>query len=97
VTETFTATRAITYTYDPLNRLTATDYSTGESYAYQYDAIGNPLPLRFGDVPPHPRWRLHLHVSPVTWTSQRRRALVPGVAEGDGARGELIIVLFYPL
>jgi YD repeat-containing protein len=34
-------TRTITYTYDPLNRLTAADYSTGEQYAYQYDAVGN--------------------------------------------------------
>ncbi|MFP4395115.1 MAG: PKD domain-containing protein, partial [Anaerolineales bacterium] len=34
-------TRTITYTYDPLNRLTAADYSTGESFAYAYDAVGN--------------------------------------------------------
>jgi YD repeat-containing protein len=41
--------RTIDYTYDPLNRLTAAAYSTpsagsgqaGESYAYQYDAVGN--------------------------------------------------------
>ena len=25
----------------PLNRLTKADYSTGESFAYQYDAVGN--------------------------------------------------------
>jgi len=31
----------ISYTYDPLYRLTAADYSTGEAYAYQYDAVGN--------------------------------------------------------
>ncbi len=29
------------HTYDPLNRLTAADYSTGESFAYAYDAVGN--------------------------------------------------------
>jgi len=34
-------TRTITYTYDPLNRLTGADYSTGESFEYQYDAVGN--------------------------------------------------------
>lgn len=34
-------TRTITYTYDSLNRLTAAHYSTGESYGYQYDALGN--------------------------------------------------------
>jgi YD repeat-containing protein len=33
--------RTIDYTHDPLNRLTAADYSTGEAYAYQYDAVGN--------------------------------------------------------
>jgi YD repeat-containing protein len=31
----------ITYTYDPLNRLTGAEYSTGESFAYRYDAVGN--------------------------------------------------------
>ena len=31
----------ITYTYDPLHRLTCADYSTGESFAYVYDAVGN--------------------------------------------------------
>jgi YD repeat-containing protein len=34
-------TRVITYTYDPLNRLTGAGYSTGESFACQYDAVGN--------------------------------------------------------
>jgi hypothetical protein len=33
-----TTTRTITYTYDPPGRLTDADYSTGESYAYVYDA-----------------------------------------------------------
>jgi len=36
-----TSTRVISYTYDPLGRLTAADYSTGESFAYAYDAVGN--------------------------------------------------------
>ena len=43
------ATHVITYTYDPLNRLTAADYrsttltagSTGEHFVYAYDAVGN--------------------------------------------------------
>jgi len=33
----------IDYTYDPLYRLTAADYSTGDSYAYTFDAVGNRL------------------------------------------------------
>jgi len=37
--------RSITYTYDPLNRLIAADYQTGEHYAYQYDAVGNRVTL----------------------------------------------------
>jgi len=36
-----TLTRVISYTYDPLNRLTGAYYSTGERYAYAYDAVGN--------------------------------------------------------
>ncbi len=34
-------TRVITYTYDPLHRLTGAYYSTGESFEYAYDAVGN--------------------------------------------------------
>jgi YD repeat-containing protein len=34
-------TRVITYTYDPLGRLTGAEYSTGERYEYAYDAVGN--------------------------------------------------------
>jgi YD repeat-containing protein len=42
VTETLTqTTRIITNVYDALNRLTGSDYSTGESFAYVYDAVGN--------------------------------------------------------
>jgi YD repeat-containing protein len=33
----------ITYTYDPLYRLTAADYSSGEFFHYTYDAVGNRL------------------------------------------------------
>jgi len=33
----------ITYTYDPLYRLTNTAYSDGTSFAYTYDAVGNRL------------------------------------------------------
>ncbi len=33
----------IDYVYDPLYRLTAADYSTGEYYHYTYDAVGNRL------------------------------------------------------
>jgi RHS repeat-associated protein len=34
-------TRVITYTYDPLHRLTGAEYSTGKRYEYAYDAVGN--------------------------------------------------------
>ena len=33
----------IDYSYDPLQRLVATDYSTGEFFHYSYDAVGNRL------------------------------------------------------
>ncbi len=33
--------RAFTYTYDALQRLTAAVYSTDETFAYAYDAVGN--------------------------------------------------------
>jgi RHS repeat-associated protein len=33
----------IDYTYDPLQRLIAADYSTGEFFHYSYDAVGNRL------------------------------------------------------
>ena len=36
-------TTTIDYTYDPLYRLTAADYSTGDTYRYAYDAVGNRL------------------------------------------------------
>lgn len=36
-------TTTINYTYDPLYRLTAADYSTGDYYHYSYDAVGNRL------------------------------------------------------
>jgi RHS repeat-associated protein len=39
----YTTTVTINYTYDPLGRLTAADYSTGERYEYIYDAVGNRL------------------------------------------------------
>jgi len=40
-----TTTRVISYTYDPLGRLTSADYSTGESFGYGYDAVGNRVAL----------------------------------------------------
>ncbi len=33
--------RIISYTYDPLYRLTQADYSTGELFEYVYDSVGN--------------------------------------------------------
>ena len=40
-----TTHRIISYTYDSLYRLTGADYSTGESFAYTYDPVGNRLSL----------------------------------------------------
>ena len=36
-----TTTILITYTYDPLYWLTKAEYSTGESYGYEYEEVGN--------------------------------------------------------
>jgi YD repeat-containing protein len=33
--------RVISYTFAPLGRLTDAEYSTGESFGYAYDAVGN--------------------------------------------------------
>jgi RHS repeat-associated protein len=38
-------TRTITCTYDSLYRLTGADYSSGEGFAYAYDAVGNMMAL----------------------------------------------------
>ena len=38
-----TLARTIVYTYDNLYRLTDADYSSGELYEYEYDAVGNRL------------------------------------------------------
>jgi hypothetical protein len=37
----------IDYTYDPLYRLTAADYSSGDYFYYGYDAVGNRLQRHF--------------------------------------------------
>jgi YD repeat-containing protein len=37
--------RVISYTYDSLYRLITATYSSGESYRYTYDAVGNRLSL----------------------------------------------------
>ncbi|MCL4561763.1 MAG: hypothetical protein M1281_14290, partial [Chloroflexi bacterium] len=38
-----TSSTTITYTYDPLERLTAADYDNGVFFHYTYDAVGNRL------------------------------------------------------
>jgi YD repeat-containing protein len=43
-----TTTTVITYTYDPLNRLTDATYSNGQRFQYAYDAVGNPAHSRQG-------------------------------------------------
>lgn len=44
--------RSITYAYDPLYRLTAANYSTGESFNYTYDAASNRLTSSVNGAPP---------------------------------------------
>lgn len=44
--------RSITYAYDPLYRLTAATYSTGESFNYTYDAASNRLTSSVNGAPP---------------------------------------------
>ena len=44
-TQTTPPSRLLIYRYDPLNRLVAADYATGEHFAYRYDAVGNRLTL----------------------------------------------------
>lgn len=39
--QAITTTTVITYTYDPLDRLIAADYSDGRYVHYEYDAVGN--------------------------------------------------------
>jgi RHS repeat-associated protein len=41
--QAITTTTVITYTYDPLDRLIAADYSDGSYFHYEYDAVGNRL------------------------------------------------------
>jgi len=43
VASTTVVTTTITYTYDPLYRLTAADYDDGTYFHYTYDAVGNRL------------------------------------------------------
>ncbi|MBN2003560.1 MAG: Ig-like domain-containing protein [Anaerolineae bacterium] len=45
VLKTPNATHVISYTYDALQRLIAADYSTGEAFAYTYDAVGNRIAM----------------------------------------------------
>lgn len=47
-----TVTRVIDYEYDPLYRLTGAIYSTGETYGYDYDEVGNRLTQTIGTEPP---------------------------------------------
>ncbi len=39
----FPCPRVITYTYDPLHRLTRTGYSSDERFEYVHDTVGNPV------------------------------------------------------
>jgi uncharacterized protein RhaS with RHS repeats len=77
ITQTYTTTRVITYTYecaaslkhserDKLYRLTGAGYSSGESFAYGYDPVGNPISLRFAGRTPPPLCFVGQAVAPPT-------------------------------
>ena len=80
----------ITYTYDPLNRLTGASYSTGESYVYQYDGVGNRMAMT--DT---------VGTTSYTYDDANRLASVGGVTYTWDDRGNLtydgIFTYTYPL
>ncbi len=79
VTEVVSAvTRVISYTYDSLCRLTGADYSTGEAYAYEYDAVGNRTAMT------------NTAVHTYTYDAANRLTSVDGVAQNWDDRGNLI-------
>jgi RHS repeat-associated protein len=69
-TPSYVLSRAtITYTYDPLYRLTAANYNTGQVYTYTYDAVGN----RLGDGAP-------ARINVYTYDDANRLATINGTA-----------------
>lgn len=69
----------IDYTYDPLYRLTAADYSTGEFFHYTYDAAGNRL-----------RQETHEGTNTYNYDAKHRIAQVDGVAYSWDPAGNLL-------
>ncbi len=69
----------IDYTYDPLYRLTAADYSTGEYFHYTYDAVGNRLTQETG-----------AGTNTYTYDIANRLTSVDGVAHTWDANGNLL-------
>jgi RHS repeat-associated protein len=81
--EPITVTRAITYTYDPLNRLTGAYYSTGESFEYAYSAVGNRTAMTAT------QGVAGATVTTYTYDSANRLTSVDGVTYTWDARGNL--------
>jgi RHS repeat-associated protein len=72
-------TTIINYAYDPLNRLTAADYDSGEFFHYNYDPVGNRL-----------RQETHNNTNIFTYDAANRLIEVDGVAYTWDANGNLL-------
>ena len=77
----------IDYTYDPLYRLTAADYSDGKSFGYSYDAAGN----RTGETKCKHEGELNLcDLTPYDYDDANRLTSVDGVDYTWDANGNLL-------
>jgi YD repeat-containing protein len=72
-------TRTITYTYDPLGRLTSANYADGNYFVYTYDAVGNRLTET-----------TQLGTTNYTYESANRLATVNGVSYTWDNNGNLL-------
>jgi YD repeat-containing protein len=77
-----TETRVITYTYDGLYRLTGAEYSSGESFLYDYDKVGKRTSMTVTIT--------STAVTTYTYDAANRLTHVNGVAQTWDARGNLL-------
>jgi RHS repeat-associated protein len=76
---TVVTTTAITYSYDPLYRLTAADYDSGEFFHYTYDGVGNRLTQES-----------RIASNAYTYDAANRLTSVDGVSQAWDANGNLL-------